>query len=274
MTEDFLKPNKKNKLKKIFKRLFALILVSYFIFPEYWKAAIYPYLYGKQKGIEQTISEQDYFEDVDMEPFYFERNGSSYFLTPKTIYRGTGRVGIVDHYDTWWNKYYRGYSSNPSQKLYIDLVPQDLVLVIGKMAEPDIFVMFEFKHEERAGGPRCKGVKYRTSFMSLPMSEKAWKKNQENYDKCNPYINDKEYNNYHPIPANKNVNAALSMLKHGDIVTLEGFLVNVTIDGQTFLQSATRHAQSHPWAIISGMVPGWCFLLYTQKIIVNGVLYE
>ena len=266
----------KNDRKRFWKIVVVVVLIVFFMFHQYWKALIYPFIYGTQHGIEQKISIEDYFEDVQQEPFYFERNGSAYYLTPKTKYRATGRVGITEHYDGWRNKFYRGYFKNSSQHSYIDLVPQDVFLVIGKMAEPEIFKMFNFVHEERNGGVKCKGVKYRTSslFSQFGMSRKKWEKNQKKYEKCNPYIKKEESNNYHPIPANKNINAALSILKHGDVVSLEGFLVDVSIDGKKFLETATRHSQIHPWARIGGQVSGWCFVLYTTKIIVNGVLYE
>lgn len=275
MAEEWEETNKESKRKKFLKRGIAVVLAIYLLFPQYWKAAIYPFLYGRQSGGEQKISAEDFFEDVQSEPFYFERNGSSYYLIPKTAYRATGRVGITDRYDGWWNKFFRGYSQDASQKLYIDLVPQDVFLVTGQMAEPEVFKMFDFVHEERSGGVRCKGVKYYTSFMSsFGMSPKKWQQSRENYDKCNPFISDKEYNNYHPIPANKNINAALSMLKHGDLVSIEGVLVDVAVDGKTYLETATRHSQTHPWARIGGRQSGWCFVIYTTKIIVNGVLYE
>lgn len=277
MDENSNQSNRKSKIKKFFKIAVAVGLIIYFVFPRYWKSLIYPFLYGKQHGIEQKISKEDYFEDVKSEPFVFKRNGSVYQLIPKTKYRATGRVGITDHYDGWWNKFYRGYSRNSSQKSYIDLVPQDVVFVTGKMAEPDVFETFDFFHEERNGGVKCKGVEYNTSIKSafgIRMSYKKWQKNQEIYNKCHPYISENEYNNYHPIPANENINAALSMLKHGDLVSLEGFLVDVSIDGKDFLKTATRHSQRHPWARVGGRETGWCFVLYTTKIIVNGVLYE
>jgi len=264
----------KNKCKKFLKIALAVGLIIYFVFPKYWKAAIYPFLYGKQRGIEQKISAESYFEDVQSEPFNFKRKDSTYLLIPKTKYSATGRVGITERYDGWWNKFYRGYSTNSSQHSYIDLVPQDVYLVIGKMAEPDIFNMFKFIHEERWGGVGCRGVRYHTSILSDFMTNRKRKQSQENYEKCNPYINDNEKNNYHPIPANENINAALSMLKHGDLVSIEGVLVDVSINGKPFIETATRHSQNHPWARIGGIVSGWCFVLYTTKIVVNGVLYE
>ena len=270
MAEEAVRADEETKQKKYLKIAIVVILVIYFVFPKYWKAAIYPFLYGKERGIEQKISEEDFFEDFQAESFDFKRKGITYKITPKTKYSGTGRVGIVDHYDGWFNKFYRGWSQNN----YINLVPQDVVIVIGKMADPDIFKLFDFVHEERGGGPICKGVKYRKSFMSSFSNEEEWKKSKENYDKCEPYRIDKEYNNYHPIPANEAINAALSMLKYNDIISIEGYLVDVELNGRPYIKSATRHSQIIPEILLGGRHAGWCFVIYTTKVVVNGVLYE
>ena len=194
-------------------------------------------------------------------------NGKKYMLVPKTRYAVTGRVGIVDSYDTLFNKFYRGHS----QSAYINLVPQDIFLVIGDMARDDIFQKFKFEHEERLGRVLCKGVKYRTSFFSFRMSEEEAQKNMEKLNACNQYINQSEQYNYHPIPATKRINKALSMLVPGDVVYLEGYLVDVP---SMRLKTGTRKDQYHENMIVSGRAPGMCFILYTTKVMLNGRVYE
>lgn len=252
---------------KLLKIFCACLIVFIFCYPQYWKRLVYPSLIGEKSQQIQEISMHDFFEDVDMPDMEIIRNGRSYILSPKTAYRVTGRVGIIDNYDGLLNKIYRWHS----QAGYINLVPRDVFLVIGKMAEPQIFDMFDFKHEERMGSVLCKGVKYRTSFMSYFQNEKELMKSKENYEKCNPYIKKEEENNYHPIPATENINRALSMLVKGDVVSLEGLLVDVPELG---LSTGTRKNQVHQNMIISGANPGKCFVLYTTKVTINGTDYK
>lgn len=252
---------------KLLKFFCALAVVFVFCYPQYLKRLVYPVLIGEKSQQPQQISAYDFFEDVDMPDMEITRNGRSYILSPKTAYKVTGRVGIVDNYDGLLNKIYRWHQ----QSSYINLVPRDIFLVIGKMAEPQIFDMFDFMHEERMGSVLCKGVKYKKSFMSFFLSEKEYMKSKENYDKCNPYITEDEKNNYHPIPATENINRALSMLVKGDIVSLEGLLVDVPEMG---LSTGTRKNQVHKNMIISGFNPGKCFVLYTTKVTINGIDYK
>ena len=246
--------------------VFALLIFQFF-FPEYLKRQIYPYFYGKSFDKQLVVSSQDYFEDVNIFPFSFTRGKYTYQLEPKTIYAVTGRVGIVDHYDTLWNKFYRGQF----QGKYISLVPQDVFLVIGNMARDDIFEKFNFEHEERLGRVVCKGVKYRTSFLPSATNREKAEKNWQKYNECNQYIRQEEQNNYHPIPATNNINKALSMLLKGDLVYLEGYLVDVPEMG---LKTGTRKKQYHENIIVKGQAPGMCFILYTTKVILNGRVYE
>ena len=94
---------------------------------------------------------------------------------------------------------------------------------------------------------------------------------EENLAKCEPYINIREYNNYHPIPANEKINAALSTLEYGDLVTLEGILVDVP---QMGLSTGPRKEQVHDNMRVNGIKPYKCFILYTTRVVIDGVVYE
>ena len=262
-----LDEGKRQSNLKLLKVFCACLIVFIFCYPQYWKRLIYPLLIGEKSQQSQIVSTQDFFEDIIMPDIAIDRNGKLYRLEPKVAYKVTGRVGIVDNYDGLLNKIYRWQQ----QGSYINLVPRDIFLVIGKMAEPQVFDMFEFKHEERMGSVLCKGVKYKTSFMSSFQDEKEFNKSKENYEKCNPYIKNEEQNNYHPIPATENINRALSMLIKGDIVSLEGYLVDVPELG---LSTGTRKNQVHENMIISGANPGKCFVLYTTQVTINGIDYK
>ena len=257
---------KRQKIKSRFINIFVLaVIYLLFIRPQYWKRLIYPHIYGTPTNQQLTISEQDSFEDLppDTPHMYIKYDDSyTYELTPKTKYSVTGKIGYAEPYDGIWNRIYR----NHSQKDYIDLVPIDFVIVIGNMAKPEIYKMFKFDHEERAGFVGCKGIKYN----SIIWTKRGQRKMAEIAAKCNPFIKDEEYNNYHPIPANENIRKAFHMLLPNDVVYLEGILVDVEPLG---LVTGTRKNQVHKY-LIRGFNPGMCFVLYTTKIIFNNHIYE
>lgn len=227
---------------------------------------IYPYLFGTKTDVVLTVSSQDYFEDTPPKTFVFSRGKYQYRLVAKTVYATTGRVGIVDDYSTLFNRIFRGQFQGD----YINLVPQDVFLVIGDMARDDVFQKLKFEHEERLGRVVCKGVKYRRSFMGAFLSSEDAERNMQKLNDCMRDVKQHEQNNYHPIPANERINKALSMLLPGDIVYLEGWLVDVPDMG---LKTGTRKEQYHENIIIGGSSPGMCFILYTTKLILNGRLY-
>ncbi len=262
-----LEEGKRQRSLKLVKILCSLLVVWVFCYPQYWKRLVYPWAIGEKTQSNQEISTQDFFEDINLPDIEINRNGRLYILEPKVAYKVTGRVGIVDNYDGLLNKIYRWQE----QGSYINLVPRDIFIVIGKMAETQVFDMFDFEHEERMGSVLCKGVKYKTSFMSGFQGEKDFQKSKENYEKCSPYINETEKNNYHPIPATENINRALSMLIKGDVISLEGILVDVPELG---LSTGTRKNQVHENMIVSGNNPGKCFVLYTTKVTINGFDYK
>lgn len=261
--------NKKRETVKwrIIKCVCAVLILCQF-YPQYWKRLIYPYIYGIQTDEKLTISATDFYEDVppNTPPFVLQRHNINYLLYPHTKYSVTGKIGYVDVYDGWWNRFYRG----SSQKKYINIVPLDLFIVIGNMASPKVYDLFRFTHEERSGSVLCKGVKYKTSFFNFWLSEKEMQKSNTNFNKCNKFINSEEFNNYHPIPANEKINKALHMLLPNDVVYIEGYLTDVLSLG---LKTGTRKQQQHDY-LVSGYNHGMCFVLYTTKIVFNGRVYQ
>ncbi len=257
------KPKKKTVKNSTIIGVAVLLL---FLFPEYPKRLFYPLLFGQKTTEKPVISQDGIYKDVEPTTFNFSRNNYTYELQLKTQYSITAKIGYIDHYDTWFNKMYRGHSQNE----YINLVPVDLLMVYGDMAKPDIYQLFEFDHEERTGIIKCKGVKYKESFFSFYSSDSEREESQKNLAICDPHINRNQFNNYHPIPANENVNKGLHTLLAGDVVHLEGYLVDVPSMG---LHTGTRTNQHHDY-VMDGQNPGMCFILFTTKLIVNGYVYN
>ncbi|MBO7556250.1 MAG: hypothetical protein J6T72_02500 [Alphaproteobacteria bacterium] len=265
--QNAIRAHKKASAKNNIIKIALALLILHLLFPQYIKRIIYPILFGTQSNISMQISKTDNFQDISAAPIEIKKGRFSYLLLPKVEYSVTGRVGYVDTYNGIWNKFYRGFS----QQKYITLVPRDIFLVIGDMAKPEIFSMFKFEHEERGGSVLCKGVKYRKSFMSSYKSQEEAAESQKNYEHCHPYIKQKELNNYHPIAANKKIDLGLSTLLPNDILYMEGYLVDVP---QMGLSTGTRKEQTHSNMIMNGYNPGKCFILYTTKVIINGIVYE
>lgn len=262
-----LEKKQRSKYKSWLLKIGVCLLILYLLFPQYLRRMVYPFMFGKPTAEPLQISVADEFEDITAAPFKYTRGGQVYVLQPRTKYKVTGRVGIIDDYSTLRNRIFRGQF----QGNYINLVPRDLFLVIGKLADPQVFKLFEFEHEERMGTMLCKGVEYSKSFMPKMLSEKEYQKSQEKYKNCQRYMNGADLNNYHPIPANERINKALSMLVAGDVVHLEGILVDVPA---MRLNTGTRKNQKHKDQVVSGYEPGMCFILYTTKVILNGRVYE
>lgn len=258
----------KRRISK-FSTITGLVVLLFFFFPEYPKRLCYPFLFGNKTDEKLTISEDGSYEDVATSPVEFVRNNIKYILYPKTKYNITAKIGYIDHYDTFFKKMYR----KRSQGNYINLVPLDLLMVYGDMAKPEAYNLFKFDHEERLGKVRCKGVKYKMSFFpAYFMSKKEFLISAINAGRCNPYLEAHTYNNYHPIPANENINKGLHTLLAGDVIYIEGYLVDVKM-GNYILHTGTRNNQYHPY-IVNGRPAGMCFILFTTKLIINGYTYQ
>lgn len=261
-----LRQTKISKKRSKIGTMICIAIILLFLFPEYPKRLIYPFLFAKKTSETLTISPDGNYKDVNLNTFEFTRNNHIYKLQPKTQYGITAKIGYIDHYDTILNKMYRGHSQND----YINLVPVDLLMVYGDMAKPEIYKLFEFEHEERTGFIKCKGVKYKESFFSFYASDSEREKSEKNYAHCETYMKNNQFNNYHPIPANENINKGLHTLIAGDVVHIEGYLVDVPSMG---MLTGTRTNQHHEY-VMSGQNPGMCFILFTTKLIVNGYTYQ
>ena len=132
------KRKKRRKIKSFFKttKNFLIgVIVFYIVFPHPVQRILYPLLWAEKYDNPMIVSSYDIYNDTTAESFMFSRNGIKYQIMPKIKYKVTGKVAYIDNYDTFWNRFYRGQT----QKNYINLVPLDLIIVIGNMAKPEIF---------------------------------------------------------------------------------------------------------------------------------------
>ena len=226
---------------------FAVIAEAVFLwfYPEYIKRLIYPVLYGQPTNKALSISADDVFipltnnENQEIERIYDNEKVS---FIPQVKYSVTAKIGIMERYDGWWENYYHRHRH--FRMLYNKFSPLDLSLFYGENATKKMLEKCELRHE------------YRGLFS------------------CNEMDRGK-LNNYHIIPANNNVAKGMQTLMNGDVVYIEGILVNVKHPySNKEMKTGTAHNMIHDDQFMGGQYSGMCFITYTTKLIVNGYIYQ
>jgi hypothetical protein len=152
--------------------------------------------------------------------------GEQASFDPKARYRVAARVLSSE-------RYYMGWSA--------DVAPLDLALGWGEMSDPGVDEVLDWGQGFRWYTWSWKKASSFTNGDVAPQSA-----------------------NVHVVPASQNLKRALLALDAGDIVQLEGFLVNIRgPEGQHWRSSLTR-------ADTGG---GSCELLYTTELIANERVY-
>ncbi len=234
-------------LKKHIKLIaFCLVLILYF-YPQFITRPLYQKLYGQPTNQQLTISDKDFFEDIthrDDIVYDLQYKNQGAFLTPVVKYSVTGRLGILEHYDGWFENFYHKHDKRRIH--YNHLAPTDLSIIIGQTAYDPTFSQCSFSHE------------YRVLWHHCPTRKRE------------------DVNNYHIIPANENIKKALKTLIKGDILYIEGLLVDVkSVTFPDFkLTTGRRKNQTHKDQFVGGKYTGMCFVLYTTKIITGNHIYQ
>ena len=230
-------------IKRILKWVIAGAFLFFFFNPEYIKRPIYQRFFAKPYEKQLNVWEKDVFKDLGDEqrkPFSKEYNKINITFVPKKAYEVTARIGILERYDTLWERFAHGYDDN--RKIYNSFSPIDLALVHGNSAYHEKFNSC-FKHEYRL----------------------LWS--------C-PEISQDYFNNYHIIPANDNLRKGLETLHNGDIVYVKGVLVNVKVPGWFEMKTGTSHNMTHKDQFAGGQYTGMCFILYLREMPANGYIYK
>lgn len=230
-------------IKSIIKAAVVGAILFLYLHPENIKRLIYPKFYAKIYDRPLNVWETDVFSDLSAEqsqPIIRNYNGISITFLPQKSYAVNAKIGIIDRYDGLWEKFYHEHEK--SRKIYNSFAPLDLALVHGKSAYHKKFNHC-FKHEYRL----------------------LWS--------C-PEINSTYFNNYHIIPATNNVIKGLETLRKGDIIHIEGLLVNVKIPSLSEMKTGTSHNMTHENQFAGGLYTGMCFIVYLKKLAVDGFVYE
>ena len=228
-------------IKKWLKYGFFAALAFSIWKPEYIKRAVYPHIYGKKVQTTLKISDHDVFtpladnEKITMQQYY---EGEKIEFIPQEKYSITAKIGILERYGGWWESFYHGHDKN--RMIYNKFAPIDLALFHGL--------------EQNADFKKCVSHEYRL----------LW-------DKCK--MKREYYNNYHIIPATKNIRRATETLIQGDVVQVEGILMNVKFPTYE-MKTGTSHGMIHQDQFAGGLYTGMCFITYVKRLLVNGYVYE
>ena len=211
---------------------------------------VYHYRYGKPAMLPQdTPLEESIVPIAESENWQAAKIGKYDILyRPRRKYAVMGRVVFVDHYDGWLKTWYLS-AGRKSVKLYNAVAPFDLSIIHGETAADGNWQKIKFSHEERA---------------------LLWR-----YD-VGVRADSREINNNHSIPANENVRAGLKILRAGETVYAEGYLVDWQGQGEfekvrfdTALEAGEISKQR-----LGGRLTGLCRQFLITKLVFGGHVFE
>lgn len=217
------------------------------------KRPLYQHLWGKYTGEQVEIGEEKFERFPDNQSWNKAQIGGydiKYVMRRK--YSVKGRVVFVDWYDgaikTWYHS-----AANEGVKLYNAVASVDLSLIHGATAKDGNWKKIKFDHEER-------GLIWSYKYAD------------------NPIVNDNEINNNHVIPANNAIKRAIAIMKVGDIVEVEGYLMDWKGTGEFSwfsIETATEPGQIHEKQLYGGRPgAGYCRQFYVTKITFDGYTFE
>lgn len=173
-----------------------------------------------------------------------------YLLRKK--YSVRGRVVYVDWNDGLVNTWYHS-AANEGVKLYNAVAAVDVSVIHGKTAADGNWQKIKFSHEER-------GLKWRYQY------------------KDNPVVNNDEINNNHVIPATTAVRRGIAIVKTGEIVEMEGYLMDWKGTGKFGwfnIETATEPGELHSKQLYGGIPgAGFCRQFYVTRICFAGRCFE
>lgn len=144
-------------------------------------------------------------------------------------------------------RFYSAFDVDPEDRLYSKLVPVDLCLVWGKLAEPEYDKYFRYNQGKR-------NCEWRTD-VELPIDYKYVKSH---------------FSNNHIIPANEKIYDAVKGINIKEKVVLKGYLVNVFLKSDEFdgifLQTSLRRTD--------GDDGKGCEVFYVDKVRIGNKVYE
>ena len=231
------------------KSFWLTIVVLYAVWIYGLRRPVYQHLYGKQT---ESLPEQmvETWEDIagqDWREADIGRYKIRYMVRKK--YSVVGRIVYIDWYHfigTWYRS-----AMNNDVYLYDGVVPVDVSVIHGAAAAENNWRKLKFSHEYRL----------------------LW----SGYDpKNNPVYNRAEINNNHTIPASENILRALKIVKIGEPVYIEGYLIDWEGTGKHagFKINTALTAGEIAKEKAGGLLTGLCRQLFVTKISFGGYTFE
>lgn len=228
-------------LLRALKICFIAFLILWFVWDLALKRPVYQKLYGTPDKTPQTISAVETYINLTDQPIQ-KATIEGYSLNIKLLkgYAVTGIVGYVDRYTNPLGRFYRNHGAG-ANLIYDKVAKQDLTIVWGKSAKLDCGI------------------------------DHAYRMSSTKSAACN------DLTNIHTIAATPRIQRALEILKKGDIVTLEGYLIYWDTrlkNGQImdFKSATTPNEISHQKA--GGRISILCKQLFLTQITFDGYTFK
>lgn len=236
----------RNKKYLIFAML-ILLSGAYF----FGKILLIRQIYGIET--ESTI-EAPLYEQITMLPQEYRENARfgkyDVLINFRAEYQVVGRAVYVDVYD---NSFYFGFKSKQQElnTLYNAVSPLDISLFIGETAQDSNWQKIKVGHE------------YRVLTWQWQRSDKVT-------------VNMDEISNSHVIPANTAVRRGFDTIRKGDIVYLNGFLLdwNPLGEFEDIKYKTALTAGEIADFKIGGRISGLCRYFYVTELAVGGYTFK
>lgn len=236
----------RNKKYLIFAML-ILLSGAYF----FGKIPLIRQIYGIET--ESTI-EAPLYEQITMLPQEYRENARfgkyDVLINFRAEYQVIGRAVYVDVYD---NSFYFGFKSKQQElnALYNAVSPLDISLFIGETAQDGNWQKIKVGHE------------YRVLTWQWQRSDKVT-------------VNMDEISNSHVIPANTAVRRGFDTIRKGDIVYLNGFLLdwNPLGEFEDIKYKTALTAGEIADFKIGGRISGLCRYFYVTELAVGGYMFK
>lgn len=236
----------RNKKYLIFAML-ILLSGAYF----FGKILLIRQVYGIET--ESTI-EAPLYEQITMLPQEYRENARfgkyDVLINFRAEYQVVGRAVYVDVYD---NSFYFGFKSKQQElnTLYNAVSPLDISLFIGETAQDGNWQKIKVGHE------------YRVLTWQWQRSDKVT-------------VNMDEISNSHVIPANTAVRRGFDTIRKGDIVYLNGFLLdwNPLREFEDINFKTALTAGEIADFKIGGRISGLCRYFYVTELAVGGYTFK
>ena len=236
----------RNKKYLIFAML-ILLSGAYF----FGKILLIRQIYGIET--ESTI-EAPLYEQITMLPQEYRENARfgkyDVLINFRAEYQVMGRAVYVDVYD---NSFYFGFKSKQQElnALYNAVSPLDISLFIGETAQDGNWQKIKVGHE------------YRVLTWQWQRSDKVT-------------VNMDEISNSHVIPANTAVRRGFDTIRKGDIVYLNGFLLdwNPLGEFEDIKYKTALTAGEIADFKIGGRISGLCRYFYVTELAVGGYTFK